>query len=187
LFHQFASNVWLLILQKLEVDLCQSAWVRLFNHGLNDKCIMKSEIRLTGKFQPRLTVWHSSYNKRQGKKNSLHMVQFGIWILSGLCHSAFKKTFFQNFPGGWQLATNGYSSHGHFSIQFEQHIVFSFSSKILVLWPLCGILYWLYVPSVLSEARKVYTVKTVWYILSQLIEEGVGGKSFFLGGVRFSP
>ena len=68
LFHQFPSNVWLLILQKLEVDFCQSAWVRLFNYGLNDKCVTKSEMRLTGKIQPMLTVWHRSYNIRQGKK-----------------------------------------------------------------------------------------------------------------------
>jgi hypothetical protein len=29
---------------------------------------MRSEMRLTGKIQPRLTVWHSSYNIRQDKK-----------------------------------------------------------------------------------------------------------------------
>lgn len=127
------------------------------------------------------------YKAGRKKKTHYTMVQFGIWILNGLCHSAFKKTFFQSFLGRWQLAKNGYSSHGHFSIQFQQHILFSFSSKILVLWPLCDILYWLCVPSVLSEGRKVCTVKTVWYILPQLIEGGVGRKSFFLGVVRFSP
>lgn len=113
----------------MEVDFCQSAWVRLFNHGLNDKCAMKSEMRLTGKIQPRLTVWHSSYSIRQGKKTHYNMVQFGIWILSGLCYSAFENAFFQNFLGGWQLATNGYSSHGHFQYNLSSTLFLVFPPK----------------------------------------------------------
>lgn len=100
------------------------------------------------------------YKAGRKKKNSLH--HGPVWDLNSEWIMPFCiQGDIPNFLGGWQLATNGYSSHGHFSIQFQRHILFSFSSKILVLWPLCDILYWLYVPSVLSEGRKVGTVKTV--------------------------
>jgi hypothetical protein len=159
----------------LEEDFCQSSWVRLCNYGLNDKCVTKHEVRLTGRIQPRLIVWHSNYNIRWGGKTHYNMVQCGILSMSGLCHSAFKKTLrIFLVDGNWQqmatvlMGTCQYNLSSIFFLVFPPKYWY------------CGpydILHWMYVPSVPS---KVCSQNSVIHTTST-DRGGNWGRKFLLG------